>query len=532
MINLQNVPREPGVYLFKDQSDKIIYIGKAKNLKNRVSSYFRSEHPYSPKTRALVSHITNAEFIIVDSELEALLLENRLIKQHLPQYNISLKDGRTYSFIQITGEQFPRILTARSATGKGKFFGPYVDGYARREIIELTVKLFKIRTCRILPKKACLNYYIGTCTAPCVAKATEAEYGEQVKHATKFLKGDTVEIQAKLREDMSKASSELKFEIALEKKRQLEAIEKLGQKQKVDLVKKFDQSVIVLVRNGQKAIIEVFTINHGVISGKKEYTFDYETDLFESFLKLYYSQKAIPREIIVNEKFWKEDSDKLVLEQYFEQMRGEKVELTLPEKGEKKALVDMAVKNATLQSDNIILLELQEKLNLPVTPEVIECFDASNLSYQGKVVGMTQFVGGKPNKTGYRKFEVKSYTGMQDDYSSIKEAVFRRYKRLKEENAQMPDLIIIDGGYGQLSSALASLEELGLQLPIISLAKREEEICVPGSETPLNFGKNTPVMLLLRRIRDATHNFVITYNRKKREMAFREEKIKFQNEHP
>lgn len=522
MINLQNVPRDSGVYLFKDKSEKIVYIGKAKNLKNRVTSYFKSDHRNSPKTKVLVSHIVNAEFIVVDSELEALLLENRLIKQHRPQYNISLKDGRTYAFIQITDESFPRILTARFATGKGKFFGPYVDGYARRELIELTVKLFKIRTCRVLPRKACLNYYIGTCTAPCVNKVNEVDYAKQVRQATKFLKGDTQEITSRLIEEMKRASSELKFEIALEKKRQLEAIENIGQKQKVDLVKKFDQSVIALLRNGQKAIIEVFTINRGVISGKKEYVFDFEEDLFESFLKLYYSQKAIPSEIIVNQKFWKEDNDKKVLEEYLEQIRGEKVEITLPKKGEKKALVLMAEKNALLQSDNALLEELQEKLNLPMRPEVIECFDASNLSYQAKVVGMTQFIEGKPNKSGYRRFEIKSYTGMQDDFSSIKEAVFRRYKRLKEGNIKMPDLIIIDGGPGQLSVALQALEELSLQIPIISIAKKEEEIYAPGLSTPFNFGKDTPIMLLLRRIRDATHKYAVTYNRKKREMQLRE----------
>lgn len=528
MINLSAIPTNPGVYLYKDASGQIIYVGKAKNLKNRVSSYFKNKHVNSAKTQVLVSHIADAEFIIVDSELEALLLENRLIKQHLPKYNISLKDAKTYAYIQITEEKFPRILTARRASSHGRFFGPYVDGYARREIIELTVKLFKIRTCRVLPKKACLNYYIGTCTAPCVEKVNQEEYNAQVLQAVKFLKGDTGEIQAKLQEDMKKASSEQKFEVALEKKRQIEAIERLHDKQKVDLVKNFDQNVIVLLKTGSKAVIEIFSINRGVISGKREYTFDYEPDLLESFLKLYYSQKAIPREIIVNEKFWKEDADKKVLEEYLQKMRGEKVELTVPEKGDKKALVEMALKNATLQSDNALLLELQEKLNLPVTPEVIECFDASNLSYQGKVVGMTQFIGGKPNKAGYRRFEVKSYTGMQDDFSSIKEAVYRRYKRLKEENTQMPDLIIIDGGHGQLGVALQALEELGLQIPIISLAKREEEICLPNTNTMLNFGKNTPVMLLLRKIRDATHNYVITYNRKKREMQFKEQTIKFE----
>jgi len=515
MINVKELPQEPGVYLFKDAQD-IIYVGKAKKLRSRVSSYF-SKSNKSLKTSFLVRNIKDMDFIVVDTEVEALLLENRLIKKHKPKYNISLKDAKTYAYILVTDEAFPKVLTTRKVAKKGTLFGPYTQGLSRQEIVQLTLKLFKLRVCKKLPKKACLNYHIGLCTAPCIKNVSQEEYGEQVKQALHFLKGNTKEVVKKLTLEMKEASTEMQYEVALEKKNQIKAITHLHDKQKVDLVKRFDQDVVALQKDAQKAVIQLFTIKKGVISGKKSFRFDFDEELYASFIKMYYSQNHIPNEIIVNEHI----KDREAIENYLAKIKGLKVKITKPLRGEKAALMRLALKNAKLEVENKVLLEMQEKLLLPSMPRVIECFDMSNLGSEFLVGGMVQYVDGQPFKNGYRRFEIKTVEG-QDDFASMFECVFRRYKRLKEEKKPYPDLIIIDGGMGQLNASLSALKQLGLTIPIIGLAKKEEEIYLPEDPTPLKFPKNKPMMLLIRQIRDSVHRFVVSYNRKKREMRLRE----------
>ncbi len=514
----KDLPKEPGVYLFKDGSGTIIYIGKAKSLRARVSSYFKSG--VSGKTRFLVKHIRDMDHIVVRNEVEALLLENKLIKKHKPKYNISLKDSKTYAYIKLTDEPFPRILSTRTVSKKGTYIGPFTDGSARNELVQLAIRLFKLRVCKTLPKRACLNYHIGLCSAPCIAMATKEQYALQVEKAIRFLKGDAKEVVSTLKKEMKIASDELKFELAQEKKRQLEAIEHMQYKQQVEHVRDYDQDVIVLKGRGSLGVFEVFSVKKGILCGRKEYQLEQEEDLFESFVKAYYAIEPVPREIIVNQAFWKGD-EKKVLEAYLCRLRGGVVSLTLPQKGIKLDLVKLVEKNIPTELES--LQALQSKLNLTELPSVIECFDISNFGKEGLVAGMTRFVDGKPNKEGYRKFEIKSFAGKSDDFASMREVVFRRYKRLVEEKKAFPNLIIVDGGMGQLSAALSSLKRLGLAIPVIGLAKENEEIYLPNTSTPLQFNQNSKMMLLIRNIRNHTHRFAITYNRKKRQMNLRDQ---------
>ena len=522
-VDYREIPIDPGVYIFRDSGNEIIYIGKAKSLRRRVSGYFISKNHY-PRIALMVSRISSIDFLAVDNEIEALLLENNLIKKHAPKYNIDLKDSKTFAYIKLTEDEFPRILSTRKVTPNGKYFGPYVDGFARIQLQTLAVQLYKIRTCRTLPKKACLNYHIGICTAPCIGNVSKEQYGEQVKNATQFLKGERAEAISTLENEMKNASAELKFEKALEKKRQIESIIHLDERQKVELVKNFDQDVVALVQNGNSCIIEMFAISKGVISGKKEFTFDYHEGIFEEFLTRYYPANKTPSEIIVNTKFWGSESELEALKKYFSGLRGAKVSIILPLKGDKVGLVKMAEKNAQINiGEEGVLSEIKDALNLPSQPRIIECFDISNLGYEHNVGAMVRFVDGKPDKKGYRKFKIRTVEGKNDDFTSMAEVVHRRYRRILEEKGELPSLIIIDGGIGQLNAALGPLNALGLQIPIIALAKQNEEIYLPGIAEPKIFEKNGRMMLFIRLVRDSVHKFALGYNKKRREMKLRDQ---------
>ncbi len=522
-VDYKEIPPNPGVYLFRNAEGDIIYIGKAKSLRKRVSSYFMKKDHYA-RISLMVSRIASIDWVVVDNEIEALLLENNLIKKHSPKYNIDLKDSKTFAYIKLTDEKFPRILSTRKVVPGGKYFGPYVDGFARIQLTNLAVQLYKVRTCRTLPKKACLNYHIGICTAPCIGNVSAEEYSLQVLGASDFLKGERSGAISQLKAEMKQASSELKFEKALEKRRQIEAIGRLDERQKVELVKRYDQDVLALVRNGDKCLIEMFAISKGVISGKKEFAFDFHEGLFEEFLTRYYSANRVPNEIIVNLAFWDSGEEREVLEKYLSGLRGVKVEINLPQKGEKLGLVRLAEKNAQINiGEGSVLAEIKDSLNLPEIPRVIECFDISNLSYDHIVAGMVRFVDAKPDKKGYRKFRIRTVEGKNDDFASMSEVVLRRYRRLIEENSALPDLIIIDGGQGQLNAALGSLQQLGLKIPTIALAKQNEEIFLPGHSEPRKFEKNGRMMLFVRSVRDAVHKFTLGYNVKRREMRLRDE---------
>jgi excinuclease ABC subunit C len=508
------IPKEPGVYRFSDEKGPL-YIGKAKNLKKRVASYFTKTHA-DPRIAIMLRKAERIETTIVNNEVEALLLENELIKEHQPRYNINLKDAKTFAYIELTDHTYPRIRSTRTRS-KGELFGPYTDGSARRQLIRLTQKLFKLRTCRSLPKRACLNYHIGLCTAPCIKAVSKEEYGAQIDGARRFLRGETRTILEKLTEQMRTSSEELDYEAALERRREIEAIEHLKEKQSVSSVSEHDQDTFAITSDGLKASISALRSKRGVITSTDNYRLRERDDLLEDFLKAYYRTRSIPKEILVSEPL------DTAFEQFMTQMRGSRCYVICPQRGPKRALVSLALKNAKINlSERKVLADLRDALNLPQQPLIIECFDISNLTGTDIVGAMTRFVDAQPDTHAYRRFEIRS-VDRQDDFASIGEVVWRRYKRLKEEGGELPDLIVIDGGKGQLAAALAQLKLLDLTIPIVALAKRDEELYTPGSRDPLRLDAESEVMRLLRRVRDETHRFAINYNRKKRQMRLRDE---------
>ncbi|MDR0461381.1 MAG: excinuclease ABC subunit UvrC [Nitrososphaerota archaeon] len=518
------VPVNPGVYLFKNDEKEILYVGKAKNLRSRVKSYFANiDHP--PKTRQLVSKIRNIDFIIVNNEVEALLLENKLIKQHTPKYNINLKDSKTYAYISLTRENYPRILTSRKVSPKLESFGPYTEGYTRQDLQRLVTKVFKLRTCKTMHKRACLNYHIGNCTAPCVKKITKEQYDEQVKSAKIFLEGKFDATMQELEAQMQQAAVDQKFERAMELRDQIASIRLLTQRQIVDNEKRFDQDIMVFCQEGDKIHVIQMGLRKGVLLGKKEFTVDRQPMVEQEFLKAFYAVNQIPREILLNKPCWQDTEEKKALEEFLYAKKLSPVMLTAPKRGNKLDLVQLAEKNlqASLTGNNV-LVDLQKILCLPKLPRVIECFDISNLGQEHIVAGMVRFTDAKPDKKNYRKFKIKTVIG-QNDFASMHEVVTRRYKRLKNEEAAMPDLIIIDGGPGQVHAAQTALDTLNLKISIIGLAKENEEIHQPNNKQAptIQLDKNSRMMLLIRQIRDATHDFSVNYNRKRREMQIRDE---------
>ncbi len=517
-----DIPTDPGVYLYRDEQEIILYVGKAKNLRSRVKSYFSSiDQP--PKTRQLLLHIRSIDWIVVNTEVEALLLENKLIKQHAPKYNIDLKDAKSYAYISLTREIYPRVLTSRKVHRKLESFGPYTDGFTRQDLQRTVVRVFKLRTCKNMHKRACLNYHINMCTAPCTGNITPEQYDKQVKDARAFLNGNYQHTIEQLNTQMQEASKTQHFEEALELRKQIASIRLLTERQIVDNERRFDQDVMVFRRVGEKMLALQMGVRKGVLLGKKEFSVDLQLQIEQEFLKAFYTANQIPREILLNKPVWLEPDEKTALEEFLAKKRLSPVSLTIPHKADKLALIKLAEKNleSGLEFDTA-LVDLQNNLNLPVLPRVIECFDISNLGTEHVVSGMVAFKDAKPDKKSYRKFKIKTVTG-QDDFASMHEAVLRRYKRQIEENNALPDLIVIDGGPGQVSAAKEALQNIGLQTPLFGLAKEREEIYLPNDPVPKVFDKNSTMMLLLRKIRDAAHDFSLGYNRKRRQMQIREE---------
>ncbi len=517
-----DIPTEPGVYIYRNDQDEILYVGKAKNLRSRVKSYFQGRDQ-SAKTRQLVRNIRSIDWIIVNNEVEALLLENKLIKQHSPKYNIDLKDAKSYAYISLTREDYPRVLTSRKVSRKLESFGPYTEGFTRQDLQRAVVRVFKLRTCKNMHKRACLNYHIHMCTAPCVGQVTPQQYEEQVKAARSFLNGNYESTIDKLSDLMQDASANQRFEEAMDLRNQIASIRLLTQRQIVDHERRFDQDVMVFRVMGEKLHVVQMGVRKGVLLGKKEFTVDVGEQIEQEFLKAFYTANQIPREILLNKPVWMEPDEKKALEEFLSQKRLAPVSLTIPRKADKLALLKLAEKNleSSLEYDSA-LIDLQNNLNLPTVPRIIECFDISNLGTEHVVSGMVAFKDAKPDKKNYRKFKIKTFTG-QDDFAAMNEVVTRRYTRQAEEKNPLPDLIVIDGGPGQVAAAEAALDKLGVKVPLVGLAKEREELYYPDDPAPHSFDKNSRMMLLLRKIRDATHDFSVGYNRKRREMQVREE---------
>lgn len=507
MIDLSGVPHEPGCYLFRSSDGAVIYIGKAKDLAKRVKSYFVKTHD-SVKTNVLVSHIKGVDFVVTDTEVEALILENNLIKKNKPKYNIDLKDSKRYAYILVTDEEFPRMLVARKREERGRYYGPFVSAMSRDYVLEALKKIFQIRTCNKLPKRKCMRLDIGLCSGPCVGAISKKDYLESVKSVEMVLKGKTGEVVKKLTARMKAYSEGMNFERALETKNQIGAIRKLSERQKMERQKVYDEDIINYKVWKDSVYLTLFNSRLGILENKQDFEFRFKDNFLEEFLVQFYSEDEIPREIILPESVDKE------VVKFLSKLKGRRVRVSVPKKGEKKELLDLVMKNIeiALFGDSEKLEDLRDKLKLNELPKVIECFDISHLSGTSTVASMVQFRNAKPDKSNYRRFKIRSVDGI-DDFACMQEVVMRRYGKLKRENLEMPNLILIDGGKGQLSSVMEILEELELKIPVISIAKREEEVFIPGRVSPIVLDRRGKALKLLQALRDEAHRFAINYNR-------------------
>jgi len=507
MFDLSTVPDSPGCYLFKDETGTVLYVGKAKNLKKRVSSYFQ-KNGLDNKTRALVERIRNAEFIATNSEVEALLLENNLIKKLKPKYNIDLKDSRRYAYLEITQDEYPTLQIARKTDKTGEYFGPFVSGLERNDLLLFLRRTFGLRPCQKLPKRACLRAHMGRCPAPCIGKISRDEYGKRVERVRLILKGKTGEVARELEEEMDGKAKTMDYEGALAAKRVLDALKGLRERQYVERAKKYDEDAINYeVRDGVVYLL-VFNIYKGALENKQEFVFDYSPGFLEEFIVRFYGENPVPKEVIVPEKIGE------AIGTYLSTLRESKITVTVPEKGEKNRLLELAKKNVEISFFRGLAKTeaLKEKLGLKNLPRVIECFDVSHLAGTLTVGSMVQFREGMPDKSNYRKFKLRTVEG-GDDFGAMGEIVRRRYARLQQENAKMPDLVVVDGGKGQLNAAKDELDRLGLRMPLVSIAKEFEEIFVTGKEEPLRMSTKEPALQFVQEMRDEAHRFAISYNR-------------------
>ncbi len=538
--NLKNLPSSPGVYQFLSKSGSVIYVGKAKNLKNRVRSYFQ-ENPGSAKTVVMVSKIDDLQLVVTDSELEALILESNLIKELKPRYNVNLKDDKSFPFIKVTNELFPRIYPTRKVFNDGsKYFGPYTDVRSMRNSLRMINQIFKIRSCKldlteknIADKKfkVCLDYHIKKCDGPCENLISASAYNEMVDEVVKLLKGKTDDLIKDLKTRMQSAVENLEFEKAAELRDKIEQLNSISSKQKIVNDDEEDRDIFAIAFEGKDSTCAVFNIRSGKLIGKKQLKLAIEegeelSNIYSAAIKFYYGdQVEIPREVIV--EIPPEDIDALT--EWLRMKSNKKTKIFVPQRGDLKSLVRMCKENAILQLKEIQLQKmknlgnvsysvsaLQRDLRLKTLPRKIECFDISNLQGTDSVASMVVFEDGKPKKSLYRKFIIKTVEG-PDDFSSMREVIERRYTRLQEENQPLPDLIMVDGGKGQLSSAVEILDNLGFNnYNIIGLAKRLEEVFLPNNSDPELIPKTSSGLKLLQQIRDEAHRFAITFHRVRR----------------
>ena len=537
---LKNLPDKSGVYQFLNDKGKIIYVGKAINIKNRVRSYFHNG-VNSPKTLALVAKISDLQLIVTDNEIEALVLENNLIKQHKPRYNVNLKDDKSYPYIKVTKEPYPRVYPTRRVLRDGaKYFGPYTDVKNMKSSLRMINQIFRIRSCKLnidqesIEKKkfkVCLDYHIKKCDGPCEGLISETAYNEMVNEVVKLLKGRTDDLIKELNTRMRKSVEDLEFEKAAEIRDKINQLEAISSKQKVVSDDFEDRDIISIAYEGRDSACSVFNIRAGKIVGKKQLRLSIEENeeienIYSAAVKFYYNEFVeIPPEIVLET----EPDDMSALTGWLSLKREKKVKITVPKRGELNSLVKMCKENAVLQLKEIQLQKmkkegqvpyslaaLQRDLRLNQLPRRIECFDISNLQGSDTVASMVVFEDGKPKKSRYRKFIVKSVEG-PDDFSSMREVIGRRYSRLLEEKTPLPELIMVDGGKGQLSSAVEILEDLGIKkYNIIGLAKRLEEVFFPGNSEPESIPKTSSGLKLLQQVRDEAHRFAITFHRNRR----------------
>jgi excinuclease ABC subunit C len=537
---LKDMPDSPGIYQFKNDKGKVIYVGKALNLKNRVRSYFHGNVD-SPKTLALVSKIADLELIVTDNEIEALVLENNLIKEFKPRYNVNLKDDKSFPYIKVTNEPYPRIFPTRRIIKDGsKYFGPYTEVRNMKSSLRMINQIFKIRSCRLIITeesiekkkfKVCLDYHIGKCDGPCEGLISSKEYAEMVSEVVKLLRGKTDDLINDLNIRMQILVDNLEFEKAAEIRDKLDQLNAISAKQKVVSDDFEDRDVITTAFEGKDSACSIFNIRNGKLVGKKQLHLGIEINeeievINTSAIKFYYNELVeVPNEILLEAS----PNDEEALTNWLEQKGGHKVKFLVPQRGSLKSLVKMCKQNSVYQLKEIQMQKmkhegqipypvaaLQRDLRLKELPKTIECFDISNLQGTDTVASMVVFEDGKPKKSHYRKFIINSVEG-PDDFQSMREVIYRRYSKLKEENTPLPDLIMVDGGKGQLSSAIEILDQLGfVKYNIIGLAKRLEEVFFPGNSEPESIPKTSSGLKLLQHIRDEAHRFAITFHRNRR----------------
>ncbi len=549
---LKKLPASPGVYLMKDNTGDIIYVGKASSLKNRVRQYFQSSKNQHPKVSAMVAHIEEFEYIITDSEVEALILESNLIKKYRPKYNILLRDDKQYPYIKVTlGENYPRVLkTRRIIRDKSKYFGPYINVGAVNQTIDLLKKFYPLRTCNKALDKAnerpCLNYHIGQCLGPCSGNVSKDDYMAMIQEIILFLSGKDHELTEKIEEKMKKSALEMNFEKAAEYRDQINSIKSIMEKQKIVLGSDIDQDLMAMARDKNNACVMVFFVRSGKLMGREHFMVSASEkedrgEIMTSFIKQFYSGTAlVPKEILLNETI--NEEDKSLIEEWLSAKKENKVWIKHPIKGEKKALLEMVYKNAVEVMEQLsekllydrersegAIESLGKFLQLPNPPFRIEAFDISNTQGVHSVASMVVFENGRAKNSDYRRFKIKTIEG-PNDYGSIQEVIYRRFKKGIEENenikknkmfeeigkfSKFPDMLLIDGGLGHVNAALEVLVALNLKIPVAGMVKddrhRTKDLIYEGNE--LNIQRNPNVFRLVARIQDEAHRFALAYHK-------------------
>ena len=532
---LKLLPDSPGVYIMKDARGKIIYVGKAIVLKNRVRQYFQSSRNQAPKVRAMVSHVADFETIMTANEVESLILEANLIKKHRPRYNIRLKDDKSYPYVKVTvQEEYPRVFITRRVLRDGaRYFGPYTNVTALRDSLKLLKRLFPLRTCRTMPDRTCLEYHIKRCLAPCVGKVTVEDYRAMIRAVLLFLEGRTDDVERELEHRMALAAEAYHFETAARLRDQLVAVRKAAERQNI-VTGAGDQDAIGMARLAAGVCVQIFFIRGGKMIGREHFLLrgseeESDVDILRAFLEQYYNQATfVPREVLLPCAI--DAAGQEIIERWLaEKKGGGKVALLTPQRGTKRDIVVMATGNAekfladeetrrSLADEQTLgaVAELGRYLGLKKPPHRMECFDISHNQGQETVASMVVFEGGMPKKSDYRRFKIKSAEGKPDDFLSMREVTTRRYVGLPED--ELPDLIIIDGGKGQLSSALEIIRnEAGHKnVPVVGLAKQFELVFTEGNSEPVELPRRSQSLYLIQRIRDEAHRFAITFHRKLR----------------
>lgn len=536
---LRALPAKPGVYLFKDKEGKVIYVGKAANLNSRVRSYFGAPSNLSSKIQRLVAKIQDFEFVVTNSEQEALILECNMIKKYTPRYNVRLKDNKTFPYLKIdTNEDWPGVYITRRVQKDGaRYFGPFASAGSVRKTLRLIKKIFPFRSCskRIegKDKRPCLDYYIRRCLGPCIGAVGKQEYHDVINQVILFLQGKQELILRELNAKMKAAAQQLQFERAALLRDQINAIEKVIEGQRIAITLQGEKDIIGLAQNEKQAYVELFSIRNNKLIGQDHFIMEgiqgeSPGQIMTSFVKQYYASASyIPPLILLQHPV----DEPVVLSEWLEQQRGGRVELQVPQRGAKKKLVNTAAENAAqglhlaqakemkVEVISSGLQELKNRLRLPKMPRRIECYDVSNIQGALAVGSMVVLEKGWPKPAHYRRFRIKTVAGA-DDYAMIQETLRRRFKRsLTGEGtwAIIPDLVLIDGGKGQLNAALEVRQELELgSIPMVSLAKENEEVFIPGDPQPVYIAKDSPALHILQRARDEAHRFAISYHRKLR----------------